>query len=134
MSDLVSKYIELAMSTALMVLLLAAVSFFVHIGSQAASAYQRKQDSMFRLQEHAKYAEYDGTIVSGADAISCIYRFASDSSVVVMQRDVRVFVGGAERFSNESIAVLESVIDPVGTYNANIQMNVNGAVESIRFH
>jgi len=89
---------------------------------------------MFRLQEHAKYAEYDGTIVSGAEAISCIYRFASDSSVAAMQRDVRVFLGGAERFSNESIAVLESIIDPVGTYSANIQMNINGAVESIVFH
>jgi len=42
LSDLVSKYVELAMSTALMVLLLTAVSFFAHIGGQAASAYQRE--------------------------------------------------------------------------------------------
>jgi len=134
MSDLVSKYVELAISAALTALLLTVVIFFVSIGGQASAAYQREQDSMFRLQEHAKYAAYDGTTVSGADAIACVYKFASVSTTTAAQRDVRVFVGGSERFSNESIATLESAINPIGTYNAQLQFNANGAVESIRFN
>jgi len=134
MSDLVSKYVELAISAALTALLLTVVIFFVNIGGQASTAYQREQDSMFRLQEHAKYAEYDGTTVSGADAIACVYKFASGTTVVAAQRDVRVFVGGTERFSNESIATLENAINPISTYNATLQFNANGAVEAIRFN
>lgn len=134
MSDLVSKYVELAISTALTALLLTVIIFFVNIGGSASTAFQREQDSQFRLQEYAKYAEYDGTVVSGADAIACVYKFASSSTVLATQRDVRVFVGGSERFSDESIAALESSINPVGTYNAAIQMNANGAVEAIRFN
>lgn len=134
MSDLVSKYVELAIGTALTALLLTVIVLFVNIGGSAAAAFQREQDSQFRLQEYAKYAEYDDTTVSGADAIACVYRFASSGTVAAADRDVRIFVGGMERFSNESIATLESAINPVGTYNASIQTNVNGAVESIRFN
>lgn len=134
MSDLVSKYVELAISTALTALLLTVIIFFVNIGGNASTAFQQEQDSQYRLQEFAKYAEYDDTVVSGADAIACIYKFASSSTIPASGRDVRVFVGSAERFSNESIATLESTINPVGTYNATIQMNANGAVEAIRFN
>lgn len=134
MSDLVSKYVELVISTALTALLLTVIIFFVNIGGSASTAFQREQDSQYRLQEYAKYAEYDGTVVSGAEAIACVYKFASSVAIPAAQRDVRVFVGGSERFSNESIGDLESTINPVGTYNATIQMNVNGAVEAIRFN
>jgi len=134
MSDLVSKYVELAISAALTALLLTVIIFFVNIGGQASTAYQKEQDSMFRLQEHAKYAEYDGTTVSGADAIACVFKFAASSSVAAAERDVRIFVGGSERFSNESISTLEGVINPIGTYSASIQFNANGAVEQIRFN
>lgn len=134
MSDLVSKYVELAISTALTALLLTVIIFFVNIGGSASASFQREQDSQFRLQEFAKYAEYDGTVVSGAEVIACIYRFASSSTVPALQRNVRIFVGGTERFSNESISALENAINPVSTFNAVLQINANGAVEAIRFN
>jgi hypothetical protein len=134
LSVLVSKYVELAISTALTALLLTVIIFFVNIGGSASTAFQREQDSQFRLQEFAKYAEYDNTVVSGADAIACIYRFASSSTVPILQRNVRVFVRGVERFSNESIATLETAINPINNFNATLQINANGAVEAIRFN
>jgi len=107
--------------------------FFANLGGIASTAFQREQDSQFRLQEYAKYAEYDDTVVSGAEAIACIYKFASSSTTAATNRDVRVFVTGSERFSNEPVATLESAINPVATYNASLQTNANGAVEAIRF-
>jgi len=134
MSDLVSKYVELAISAALTALLLTVIIFFMNIGGQAATAYQHEQDSMFRLQEYARFSQYDSTEVSGADVIASIYRFASSSTVPAAQRDIRIFVSGFERFSDETIADLESAINPIEIYNANIQTNTNGAVEALRFN
>lgn len=87
-------------------------------------------DSSVDRISSSKYGEFDGTIVSGADAISAIRLYADENFTVTVKTHRNTNSYKKAQYSISDISDT-NYIEPTGKFSAELEINDNGSVNGI---
>lgn len=87
-------------------------------------------DSSVERIANSQYGEFDGTTVSGADAISAIRLHAADNFTVTVKTNRTSTVYNKPQYSVSDITA-NNYIEPTKKFNAKLETNDNGSVSGI---
>lgn len=133
MDNNVTLFMEMALEVVITTIIIGAILSIANLANQSMAIYQKDVDTNYQMELYDKYSMYDDTIVSGADAISSVFLYASPDFTIQI---------GSNSYNNPSvnIADLEAFIDPTGDYSASLIFdkdafgNSNGAIIGLKFY